>query len=499
MNRPLVCMTLTGTTLEEDARLVKKYEKYVDLVELRVDYLTEDEQLLVRRFPSMIYKPCILTIRRDIDGGLFTGGDFSRTTLFGRALSFANTDKTKNFAYVDFEEDFDIPSIQDAAQAFGVRIIRSCHNMKGPVYNLKEHCNKMRKTGFEIPKIAFKPESLSDVENLFREGAQMKDIDHIFCAMGVEGFPSRLLSAFSNSYLTFVSPKEVIEHTRAIGHIDPVELEELYNFRSITTETQLYGIAGWPIVNSSGPSIINPQFKKHDLNSVIFPLCSENVSDALSFADFSGMRGLSVSVPYKESVMYYLQEQAPEVIEIGACNTIVKKNNRWQGYNTDAYGFRRAMEEFLDGDKIKRKKVAVIGAGGAAKAIVYALKQMGAHVCVFNRTVEHAKLIAEKHGFKYCQLDASCIRTLEDYSDIIVQTTSIGMNSDGSISQKNDPIYFYDFKGTEKVFDVIYTPDITPVMKRAALAGCKVSNGYKMFRYQSEMQFKLFTGKEFIE
>ena len=497
MNHPLVCMTLTGSTLEEDAVLAKKYDKYVDLLELRVDYLTEQEQLYVRKFPSMVNKPCILTIRRDVDGGLFTGGDFSRTTLFGRALSFANPDKTKNFAYVDFEEDFHIPSIMDAAQAFGVKIIRSYHNMKGPVVNIREHCEKMRKTRYEIPKIAFMPHSLRDVENLFREGSQIKDFDHILCAMGAEGFPSRLLSCYTNSYLTYVSPKEVIANTETIGHINPVELQELYNFNSISKETKLFGIIGWPLIHTSSPEIHNSAYKKLNMNSLYFPLRSSVVSEALSFADFLGMKGLSVTVPYKEAIMYYLQEQSPEVIDIGACNTIVRKNNRWQGYNTDVYGFKTALEEFLGDKKIKRKKVAVIGAGGAAKAVVYALKQLGANVCIFNRTIEHAKLIAEKYGYKYCQLDASCARTFNDYSEIIIQTTSIGMNSDGSISKKNDPIYFYDFKGTEMVFDLVYVPEVTPVMKRASLAGCKVCNGYRMLEYQAYMQFKLFTGQDY--
>ena len=105
-------MTLTGKTLEEDKKLVKKYEKQIDMVELRVDHLTEDEQLYVKRFPSLINLPCLLTIRRDVDGGLFSGGEFSRTSLFGRALAFANPDKSKNFAYVDFEEDYHIPSLE---------------------------------------------------------------------------------------------------------------------------------------------------------------------------------------------------------------------------------------------------------------------------------------------------------------------------------------------------------------------------------------------------
>ena len=155
MPQPFICMTLTGRTLEENVAIVKKYEKLIDIVELRVDYLSEDEQLYARRFPSLINHPCILTIRRDVDGGLFTGGEFARTSLFGRALAFADQDRAKNFAYVDFEDDFHIPSIQDAALAFGVKIIRSYHNMTEPVYNLRAKCDSMRKTGYEIPKIAF--------------------------------------------------------------------------------------------------------------------------------------------------------------------------------------------------------------------------------------------------------------------------------------------------------------------------------------------------------
>lgn len=139
MNRPLICMTLAGKTLEEDYNLVKKYEKQIDIVELRVDFLVEEEQLYVKRFPALIYKPCILSIRRDIDGGQFSGGEFSRINLFGRALAFANPNKSKNFAYVDFEDDFQIPSIQDAAMAFGVKIIRSFHNMNENVINIKEN------------------------------------------------------------------------------------------------------------------------------------------------------------------------------------------------------------------------------------------------------------------------------------------------------------------------------------------------------------------------
>ncbi len=497
MNQPLVCMTLTGKTLDENLKLVKKYEKYIDIVELRVDHLDEDEQLYARRFPAMIYQPCILTIRRDIDGGLFTGGEFARTNLYARALAFANPDKSKNFAFVDFEDDFHIPSIQDAAMAFGVKIIRSYHNMKDPVTNIRERCDIMRKTGYEIPKIAFMPHSLSDVLNLIKEGERMTQYEHILCAMGPLGFPSRILASYTNSFLTYVSPQEVLENTKAIGHIDPVTINDVYHFHSINQDTSLYGITGWPLVKTSSPEIHNKGYAAKGMNAVYIPYRSPLIADTLSFCEGIGVKGLSVTIPHKESVLYYLHEQSPEVVQIGACNTIVRKNNKWLGYNTDAPGFRRALEEFLGPVKIKHKKVAVIGAGGAAKAIVYVLKQMGARVCIFNRTVETAAQLADKYGFNYCQLDAHCAAKLDEYSTLIVQTTSVGMNAEGPSNSDNDPIYFYDFRGNELLFDIVYEPAITPVMKRASIAGCRVCNGYKMLEYQGYEQFKLFTGQEY--
>ena len=497
MNSPLICMTLTGKTLEENLFLVKKYGKYIDMVELRVDHLDENEQLNVRKFPAMIYQPCILTIRRDIDGGKFTGGDFARTNLFARALAFANPDKSKNFAYVDFEDDFHIPSIQDAALAFGVRIIRSFHSMTEPVLNIRERCDTMRKTGFEIPKIAFMPKSLSDVLNLFSEGEKMTQYDHILCAMGAEGFASRILACRTNSLLTYVTPEELSEKMQGIGHIDPVTINDVYHFRSISKDTQLFGITGYPLLKTSSPLIHNTGYAKKNINAVYIPLPSSLVSETLNFCENMGFKGLSVTVPHKESVLYYLHEQAPEVVQIGACNTIVRKNAGWVGYNTDASGFQRALLEFLGGEKIKRKKVAVIGAGGAAKAIVYVLKQLGAKVCIFNRTLDNAVALAEKYGFSYCQLEPGCIAKLDEYSSLIVQTTSVGMNAEGPSNNENDPIYFYDFRGNELLFDIVYEPSVTPVMKRASLAGCRVCNGYKMLEYQAYEQFKLFTGQNY--
>ncbi|MCK9169372.1 MAG: type I 3-dehydroquinate dehydratase [Treponema sp.] len=497
MKQPLICLTLTGKTLEEDAALVRKYNQYIDLAELRVDFLEEEEQLYVRRFPSMVNIPCVLTIRRKIDGGLFFSGEISRTMLFGRALAFADQNPTKNFAYVDFEEDYHIPSLQDAALAFGVRIIRSCHDMEKPITNLKALCNEMRKTGYEIPKIAFMPTTLADVTNLFKESESITEYDHILCAMGPLGQVSRILSYKLNSYLTYTSPEETNSNIPSVGHLDPVTLNNVYHFRDLNEHTTLYGITGWPLVKTSSPEIHNSGYKAKNINAVFIPVRSPSITDVLDFSRQIGIQGLAVTIPHKETVLAELAELDQEAGEIGASNTVVRKNSGWAGYNTDAYGFRKALTEFLGTDRLRHRRVAILGAGGAAKAVAYVIKQLGARACIFNRTVSNAKVLAERYGFEYALLDVDSVGILEQYSDIIIQTTSKGMNTAASSNKENDPVYFYQFHGNEKLFDIIYVPEITPVMMRAAEAGCKVCNGMKMLKYQGYRQFKIFTGVDY--
>lgn len=494
-----ICLTLTGSTLEKNAADVLRYNSHIDMAELRVDCLTEEEQLYARRFPSMINVPCVLTIRRKSDGGEFTRGETSRTMLFGRALAFADRDQTKNFAYVDFEEDYHVPSLQDSALAFGVRIIRSLHVIDGPMTGLKARCDNMRKTGHEIPKIAFLPHTLNDIALLFKEAEDFHgedEYDHILCTMGPMGQVVRILAPKLHSFVTYTSP-EGSSVGASLGHITPEEMDSVYNFHSINDNTQVFGIAGWPLAKTMSPRLHNAGYYQHGINAVFVPIRSPNISDIMAFAKEAGVKGMAVTVPHKEGVLTELSETDESVLDIGSCNTVLRRNNGFVGYNTDASGFREALEGFLKEKKLHRRRVAIIGAGGAAKAIAYVIKQMGGKACVFNRTVEKARVLAQRYGFEYSALDISSASKLYDYSDIIVQTTSKGMDASDLPSKDNDPIYFYKFHGHENVFDIVYVPAITPIMARAQAAGCKTCNGEAMLRYQGERQFKIFTGIDY--
>ena len=499
--RPQVCLCLSGKTIQEDLDLVEKYRNYVDIAELRVDQLSDDEKLHIRKFPEMAGIPCILTFRRTVDGGAYYEGEATRTILFAKALAYADQDTRKNFAYIDLETDYLVPSLQEAALAFGTRIIRSYHNMTDMETNLYEKMQKMRLTGHEIPKIACMPHSLSDVTKFFKEAKQIKDFDHILCAMGKYGLPTRILSSHINSFLTYTSPEETIEKMRSIGHIDPVTLNEVYNFRAIDEHTKLYGITGFPLAITDSPKIHNKGYRDHGMNAAYIPFRAKRIEEALEFADEMNITGFSVTIPHKEAILPDLQQVSAVVGEIGACNTAVKRGDVWHGYNTDAIGLQKALCEFLGRKNLAHKKVSIIGAGGAAKAAAYVVKQLKGKCCIFNRTVSKAKAIAEHFGFKYAELDAENVSTLENYSDLIIQTTSIGMGVPaGTIyddEKQVDPIPFYNFHGNEAVYDIIYNPEETPIMLRAKAAGCKVANGYSMLLNQAYDQFSLFTGVEY--
>ena len=167
------------------------------------------------------------------------------------------------------------------------------------------------------------------------------------------------------------------------------------------------------------------------------------------------------------------------------------------GYNTDADGIIEALQNLLGIKTLARRKVAIIGAGGAARAVAYAVKQLKGNACIFNRTVTKAMQLAKEFHFKWASLSYESTPLLESYSSLIIQTTSKGMGATLPANEENDALFFYDFKGTETLYDIVYYPETTPIMTRAEAAGCKVANGRSMLEYQAYKQFKLFTGVDY--
>ena len=487
-----ICLCLTAKTIQKNMDILNKYSKYADLAELRVDCLNPDDRLHIRRFPEIAGLPVILTIRRDSDGGFFSGGEGSRIRLLARGLAFAEADRRKNFAYVDIEEDMDVQSLEEAARTFGTKIIRSYHNTEGIIDGIPAKLNSMKRTGDEIVKMALKANSTRDVVKVYRAAKESDVHDKIVLCMGHYGFYSRILCEKFGSYMTYSSALSEVEVPAAAWQLDVKELNELYRFRNITKKTKLYGITGYPLKASISTWIFNLAFGFENTDAVYVPFPADSANDILELAEELGVQGLSVTVPYKEAVLPMLTRRSAVVHSIGACNFMSRSIDGWFGDNTDSTSFSAAIMSFLGKKNLKWKKITIIGAGGVARSVAAEIFRMGGKALILNRTIHKAKDIASLYNFRWGGLDEHGVELIEKYSDVIIQATSVGMGG----YEASDPLELYTFTGKEVVMDLVYYPAQTPFLTRATAAGCKTINGYDMVTYQACHQYKQIMGRE---
>ncbi|MCL2478227.1 MAG: type I 3-dehydroquinate dehydratase [Treponema sp.] len=491
---PKICLCLTGRTLQRDLEILEKYRKYVDIAELRADCLDPDERFHIRRFPKMAEIPVILTIRRVCDGGKYAGHEGARITLLAMGLAYAEADPRSNFAYIDIEEDINVPSLEEAARAFGTRIIRSFHNLNGVDANLAQKMKDLCWIGDEIVKAAVMPQSLDDVRLVYKAAREIKDQEKILLCMGDYGVNTRILADRLGSLLSYTTVKgEEGIPIAASGQLDPRELTELYRFREITEKTKIFAVTGFPLKVTGSPKFFNTVFGIEKTDAVYVPLPAQTIESLIGLAEEIGISGVSVTVPHKETLLPYLAVKSNAVNAIGACNTIVASPRGWLGYNTDAPGFSDSLLNFSGLKDLRGKKVSIIGAGGAARAVASEVFRLKGKAVILNRTAARAREIAQPYKFAWGGLDSHGIKIMEKHTDLIIQTTTVGMDPDVD----GDPLKFYSFTGKELVFDLIYKPVKTKCLARAEAAGCKVINGYDMLLRQARYQYQYFMEKEF--
>jgi 3-dehydroquinate dehydratase/shikimate dehydrogenase len=275
--------------------------------------------------------------------------------------------------------------------------------------------------------------------------------------------------------------------------LDVKELTELYRFRKINKDTRIFGILGYPLKATGSPFFFNNVFDLENTNAVYVPFPSDSADSFLELAEALGVEGASVTVPYKEQIIPYLSQISDEVTAIGACNTIVRFAGGWLGTNTDAGGFSGSLLKFIGKKNLKHKKISVIGAGGAARAVVSEIHRLGGKALILNRTIPKAKSLALPYKFAWGGLDNQGVGMMEKYSDIIIQTTPAGMDG----YEFSDALDIYAFSGREMVMDLVYKPAITPFLRRAAAVGCHILNGYDMLQRQARLQYAQFFRKDF--
>jgi Shikimate 5-dehydrogenase len=489
---PKVCLALTARTIAENLSIIERYRDKVDLVELRADLLDPSEVFALRDFPSLAGLPCILTVRRKCDGGGFVDGEGQRLVILAKAIAYARPDMSANYAYVDLESDFRVPAVEEACHTFGTRIIRSMHDIAGMPADLDEAWAELALEPDEIPKLAVTPKSASDFARLFSWAQGLSAGERIVIGMGEYGMPSRVLAERMGTSIAYTSALRSGQPVAAPGHLDPEALEEIYRFRELGRRSAVYALGGVNVLSSRSPQLHNAAFKAREIDAVYLPLPSQDVGSFLEALDATGAVGASLNVPLKEAILEKLSFISPEVEAIGACNTLVRTPEGWAGYNTDVEAFEKALQEFLGREDLKGLRATLVGGGSLAKATAQVLAKLGATTLVLNRAVAKARSLAARYGFAYGPCSEYSADLVADHSDLIIQASRVGMEGE----EQGDPLDWYDFTGREAVFELINRPERTALLERAERYGCKTVNGWKMLRYQSAAQFKLWTGAE---
>jgi len=302
-------------------------------------------------------------------------------------------------------------------------------------------------------------------------------------AMGEEGLVSRVLAPREGAAFTFASLDAGIE--TAAGQITARTLRHMYRVEKLDQETRIFGVAGNPIGHSLSPLMQNAAFRREGVNAVLLPLKVRALADLLTLALELPLSGVAVTMPLKQEVLPHLAQMDSLVERIGACNTLrVTSDGKLYGYNTDVSGVVRPLERRI---KIKGARVAVLGAGGAARAAVFGLAGEGAEVFVINRT--HANAVALAKAAKAKAVRHEQLR--KQRFDVLINTTPCGMpGSDQALPIAEDQL------NAGLVFDMVYNPLETPLLKIAKARGIPVINGLEMFVQQGARQFEIWTGKK---
>jgi 3-dehydroquinate dehydratase/shikimate dehydrogenase len=476
---PRICVSITGA---EAAELLDKAEAVLrenSLIELRLDYLKAPLAALSQLRRLMEARPdaiVVATCRRTEAGGKFHGSVGAELEVLRKAIEIGcpAVDVAIESAEAMGTEDWEDLRARAA-------IVLSSHDFKS-TSNLEETFARMRGFTADFYKLIGTATCLHDnvVMTRFLE-QHSSEYSMVGACMGEQGMLSRILGIRAGGAFTFGSAEQGKE--TAPGQPTYRELRDFYRIEQIESVTKVYGIAGDPVAHSMSPWVMNSAFRRENVNAVYIPLQAKTMDDLLSTARDLPLNGLSVTMPYKQAVVEHLDNSDVLTRRTGACNTIVRgKDGRLFGFNTDVYGIVAAIEPRVP---LQGARVLVLGAGGAARAAVFGLRAKGAEVFILNRTPATAQALAKES-------DSTTVKRSELPKlsfDIVFNATPVGMGSD-----KHTPLEENELNALW-VFDSVYNPMETELLKLAQSKGCGTISGAEMFVHQAARQFEIWTGK----
>ena len=453
-------------------------------LEVRVDFLTKAVDF--KRLAP--FKACawMATFRRPTDGGRWPGTEPERQTVLRQAIV------SGAFEWVDLETD-----IADGIRRFGpVKRVVSYHNMTETPADLDAIYVRMVAQDADVVKIAVMPKTADDLARIV-EIQKRATKPTVAFAMGEFGFPTRFTALkFGAPWIYAAFNKE---RGIAPGLPSMDEFRTTYPVRAIRSTTKFFALLGDPVGHSFSPILHNHMFRRLKVDAVYVPfrVPEGGLPDVCSAMNAVPMSGYSVTIPHKEAAANRCKDADPMVRIVGAANTLLARpDGTFSAANTDYPAALESLRTHLDaralGEGVKPPEFAqlfvlVLGAGGAARAIVAALVRAGAHVTVSSRTVERAEKIAAEFGCKFCDWQA---RHSVAQCEIVINCTPVGMHP----KVDESPLHAGFLKPGLVVFDTVYNPEHTLLIRDAEVRGCSIITGVDMFVRQAAKQFELFTG-----
>jgi len=476
---PKVCLALSADTVEDMLDTAESMARDNPFIEFRLDYLKQPLAALpkIHRFlETHQYVTAIGTCRRADNGGKFKGSLASELDVLTRA-------RAAGCQLVDLELQSALKAKPAAIARLRGRagLILSFHDFRA-TRNLDETLEKMLKVPADFYKIVTTATTLSDNVAMMKF-LQTQSDKHALIAlcMGEQGIISRVLSVRAGSVFTFGAVSADLK--TAPGQVSAGDLHSIYRIEQVDAATRVYGVAGDPIEHSLSPVIMNTALRRENVNGVYLPLHAKTLKDLIRCVRDIPLHGLSVTMPYKQAIIPHLDNTDAHTTKIGACNTVVRgQDGKLYGFNTDAAGVVRPLEQRL---AIEGAKVLVLGAGGAARAAVFGLKERGAEVWILNRTSLKAQKLARQA--KARTIKRADLRRIA--FDVIINATSVGMGNTRDCPLKDEEIQ------ARVVFDMVYNPVETHLLQAARAKGIAVIPGVEMFVQQAARQFEIWTGK----
>lgn len=476
-----VCVAITGSTPAEMLEKATAVVKETPFIEFRLDYLEKPLAALPKFkhfFAENTAATGIATCRRSVNGGKFTGTLAAELEILIKAAG-------SGFHIVDLElesaeslKKTDIQKLRDT----GVAIIVSYHDFSA-TKDLEGIYQRIAPFHPDFYKIVPTAKTLTDNVTLMRFIEHMEDHSNIIgICMGDAGIISRVLGVRAGSAFTFAAATTGEE--TGPGQIAARTLIDTYRIEQVDAATKVYGVAGNPIRSSLSPAMMNAAFRRETVNAVYLALQTHKLIDLLKLVNEIPIQGLSVTMPLKQEIMAHLEKTDPLSTKIGACNTVLRaQDGKLYGFNTDVAGIVGPLEKRLS---LRGTKVLVLGAGGAARAAVFGVRDKGADVFILNRTPETAQKLARQSGSKTIKKDALAKTTF----DVIINATPLGM-----AGQKGAQMLEAKDLNTKLVFDLVYNPIETPLIRLARQQSIPIITGVEMFVQQGARQFEIWTGK----